>query len=215
MGKRIRAARGTPPRGGQDGAGGHRDPLRLPRTGAKPARTPTSFDARYRRTVARTREYEKPIEIDLDLAQVDAGSILILPDRIYESQGTKYAGFRYDAHEMRLSLTASGVTTELATPPGTKPAIYDEHHAAWELPTLVGILGSGVFEIAGPFVVSWIRSKIASISEKDRSQLKLRYREAELNLETGQLRVCEIDGDPEAVAAAIEARHSGGSLPRS
>src|SRR5579862_6460232 len=37
-GNRIRAARGTPLRGGREGTEGHRDLLRSPRTGARPAR---------------------------------------------------------------------------------------------------------------------------------------------------------------------------------
>lgn len=162
-----------------------------------------------------SREYEKPVEIDLDPAQIDPASILIFPDRVSESQGATYAGFRADAQALRLFLTNAGVRTDLATPAGAKRAVYEEHNATWVLPTLVAVVGSGVFSIATPFVVDWIRSRFASISEKDRSQMRLRYREAELNLETGQLHMCEIEGDPEAVAAAIEARHNDGALPRS
>jgi hypothetical protein len=163
------------------------------------------FDARYRRIVAAEwREYQKPVEIDLDPAQVDPSGILIFPDRVHESRGVTYAGFRADAQAIRLALAEAGVPTNFATPRGAKRAVYDEHHATWVLPTVVGIMGSGVLGIATPFIVDWIRSRFASISEKDRSQVKLQYREAELNLETGQLHMYEIEGDPEGVAAAIQ-----------
>ncbi len=130
----------------------------------------------------------------------DESAVVVLPDRIHDSDGVTYAAFRAEAQSLRASLVDAGLKVNLVIPPGARKATYEEHDATWVLPVLVNLAQLPVGTVAS-VIGNWITAHISRLSPKPR----VRYREGHRTPD-GAIDVLEIDGPGDEVVRILRER---------
>lgn len=137
--------------------------------------------------------------------RLGAGKLMILPDRIEQSQDELIAAFRRDAQEMRVTGKETGLEVELYSPPGARLGVYEEHAADWILPAVA----SFSLSIAGTLVANLIQARIDAWKADDHQEQDMpvvRYRE--LDIDGDHTRLREIEGPADQVRDMLRARTS-------
>lgn len=130
-------------------------------------------------------------------------ALVLLPETVSQFDGQMVAGFREGAQALRVRARQEGVPVELVVPEGARPGQYTEHAADWVLPLILGIPVGVVCQL----IANEIQRLIDEWCEPGRSRTpRLRYREVVVDEATQAVRVRELEGPADEVAAWISRR---------
>jgi hypothetical protein len=133
------------------------------------------------------------------------GTVIMLPDRLEETDGQLVAAFRLDAQGMRVAATEAGLTPILYAPAGAELAMYTENAADWVLPVIVAAVLAFPGQIGATLAADWIE---AQMHQQPTAQTVI-YREA--IVQQGSLKLYEIEGAPGDVTQLLRSRGQKGA----
>jgi hypothetical protein len=85
-----------------------------------------------------------------ELAELgDEGHLVLLPDRLDDTDEGLLASFRDDAQVFRVAARQQGLRVTILMPDGAKPAVYREHAADWVLAAVVAVPGGAISMLIG------------------------------------------------------------------
>ena len=123
--------------------------------------------------------------------------LILLPDRVDTSpDGNVVAAFREEAQAFRVDALKAGLKVQLVRPPESAVAAYREHAAEWVLPFILSIPAGVAINLISNRIQRWIDENRGSPGAP-----RLRYREA--HIVEGEVRVRELEGPADEVAALL------------